>query len=355
MVRGSRGSGITETNLLPLKLAVGLLLTVVMLAGCVRSDAIDGVPSVGAPSTFVGTLPCASCPGIDYHLNLLDDGLYFLRTTYQDREDGVFDDIGRFFFSSDAQALALHGDHDQPLFFEIVTVDKLQLLDRSARRIDSELNYQLTRAPHFEPIEPQSVFEGMYRYFADTGYFRECTTGKRLMVAAEADNRALEEAYLAAIDNPSADALVRLEGRIRQQPSAEGVGAVWALLPKRFIELQPDQICSDPVKRAELKNTQWRALPPLRFQPHLLLRDDGSLVGFDGCNRIIGRYELRGFSIRFLGMATTKMSCFEGMEQAARFMEALESVRHYKIIGSRLEMLDQSGNLKLSFEGIEVE
>ncbi|WP_157092341.1 copper resistance protein NlpE N-terminal domain-containing protein [Thioalkalivibrio nitratireducens] len=46
-------------------------------------------PLEDLPTTFEETLPCTDCPGIDFHLNLREDGVYFLRETYQDREGRI--------------------------------------------------------------------------------------------------------------------------------------------------------------------------------------------------------------------------------------------------------------------------
>jgi len=46
------------------------------------------------PATFTGVLPCADCPGIEYHLDLFADRAYSLRTTYQGKQKEQFDDIG---------------------------------------------------------------------------------------------------------------------------------------------------------------------------------------------------------------------------------------------------------------------
>ncbi|MDO5506164.1 MAG: copper resistance protein NlpE [Pseudoxanthomonas suwonensis] len=39
---------------------------------------------------FSGTLPCASCPGIDTRLTLSADGSFLLEETYQEQADGRF-------------------------------------------------------------------------------------------------------------------------------------------------------------------------------------------------------------------------------------------------------------------------
>ena len=278
------------------------------------------------PATFTGTLPCADCPGIDYHLNLLNDGVYFLRQTYQDREGGAFDDIGRYLLSSDHGQLTLYGGREAPLRFAIAAPDTLRLLNHEGGRIESELNYSLSRQPQLQPLEPRLLLRGMYRYLADAGRFRECLTGLDMPVATEADNRALEQAYLAARERPGEALLVNLEGQIAQRMPMEGPGPVPTLVPERFIGVWPEQSCPPPIQLADLKNTYWRLSfldsdavdrAPDQREPHVVFHEEGRLAGSDGCNRIVGAYERDDASIEFSRLATTRMACPEGMGRQA--------------------------------------
>ena len=344
-------------------------LVLLALAGCATTASEPETAEFTAsahllgelPATFKGTLPCADCPGIDYHLDLLDDSVYFLRQNYQDREGGPFDDIGRYLLSSDRDQLTLYGGREAPLRFAIPAPDTLRLLDRDGGHIDSELNYNLSRQPELQPLEPRLLLRGMYRYLADAGRFQECLTGLDMPVATEADNRALEEAYLAAREQPGEALLASLEGQIAQRMPMEGPGPVSTLVPERFIGVWPEQSCPPPIQLADLKNTYWRASlldaeavqrAPDQREPHLVFHEEDRLAGSDGCNRIIGAYELEDASIKLSMLATTRMACPEGMEQASRFAQALEEVSQYRIIGRHLEMLDESGNLRLRFEAV---
>ena len=326
-----------------------------------RVGGMPAQPLGELPATFKGTLPCADCPGIDYHLNLLDEGVYFLRQNYQDREGGPFDDIGRYLLSSDRDQLTLYGGREAPLRFAISAPDTLRLLNRDGGHIESELNYDLSRQPALQPLEPRLLLGGMYRYLADAGRFQECLTGLDMPVATEADNRALEEAYLAARERPGEALLVSLEGQIAQRMPMEGPGPVSTLIPERFIGVWPEQSCPPPIELADLKNTYWRASlldseavqrAPDQREPHLVFHEEDRLAGSDGCNRIVGAYEADDASIELSMLATTRMACPEGMEQARRLLQALEEVSQYRIIGRHLEMLDESGSLRLRFEAV---
>ncbi|MEZ5568663.1 MAG: copper resistance protein NlpE N-terminal domain-containing protein [Halioglobus sp.] len=196
------------------------------------------------PTTFTGTLPCADCPGIDYHLNLFQDGVFYLRMRYQDRPDGQFDDIGRYLLSADGSLLSLQGGREAPLRFTVENPDSLRLLGLDGAAIVSELNYSLQRQAALLPIAPRLLMRGMYRYMADAGRFTECITGRDMPVATEADNAAMEAAYSQARSAPGAPLLVSVEGQIAPRMPMEGAGPVDTLVPQRFINVFPGETCA---------------------------------------------------------------------------------------------------------------
>lgn len=231
-----------------------------LLAACATGGGPEraGEPLGKLPATFSGILPCADCPGIDYQLNLFEDGAYYLRTRYQGRADGQFDDIGRYLLSSDGALISLHGGREEALRFGIESQQQLRLMGHDGRPIESTLNYTLERQEKPLDLQPRLVMRGMYRYLADAGRFRECLTGRDMPVATEADNRALELAYLGARQRPGEPLLVKLEGRIAPRMPMEGPGPVATLIPERFLAIQPDLSCEPPVTRAPPTLTYWR-------------------------------------------------------------------------------------------------
>ena len=197
-------------------------------------------------------------------------------------------------------------------------------------------------------------------YMADAGLLRECLTERLFLVAQEGDNAALERAYLKARRQPGEQLLVTLEGRIGLRPKMEGRGDQEVLVVKRFINVMPGETCGPRFSTAQLENTYWKLVrlgdQPVRVaaqqrEPHLILRADGHRVGgSSGCNRFVGRYELEMQTLRFVGMATTRMACREGMGQEQDFLKALDSTARWKILGEHLELYGASGGLRARFE-----
>ena len=57
--------------------------------------------------TYAGTLPCASCPGIETKLVLNDDGTYTLDEKYLEEKDSDFSEKGTFSWSADGSFVTL--------------------------------------------------------------------------------------------------------------------------------------------------------------------------------------------------------------------------------------------------------
>jgi copper homeostasis protein (lipoprotein) len=287
--------------------------------------------------------------------------MFFLRTTYLGRGAGaVSDAIGSWVLEDDGGRLALVGGDEAPVFFRVVDAATLRKLDVEGRDIESGLNYELKRRSEAEPIEPRLTLRGMYRYMADAALFEECLSGRRFQVAHEADNVALERAYLETRRRPGDELLVSLQGRIAERPAMEGEAMVLTVVPERFLGVWPGETCGNRMAHAELENTYWKLtrignepvlLGEHQLEPNLVLSsEDGRVSGFGGCNRLTGGYSLDGSSIEFSEMASTMIACAKGADIERAFLAALGNVRSWRLIGQHLDLFDEQGELVARFE-----
>jgi hypothetical protein len=145
---------------------------------------------------------------------------------------------------------------------------------------------------HDPPAPPQASGEapqrlqGLYSYMADAGFFVDCASGRRLPVAQEGDNAALESAYARARSTPGGKLLATVD----------------------------------------------------------------RVSGSSGCNRLMGGYRVEGEALTFDQLAGTRMACAEGMETEKAFLDALARVARWRISGDKLELLDAGGRLLATFE-----
>src|SRR5262249_47475861 len=213
---------------------------------------------INPPATFTGDLQCTGCEPLRYRLDLLADGVYFLRTSYVSEMPDGFDDIGRWSVRADGPRLELRGLHEPSALFEIRDVATLRRLDQAGKPV--EWKAELKRQAVFEPVEPALRMRGLYTYMADSGWFTECITGMRLPVAKEADNAALETAFLNARPAPGAALLATVDGRIAQRQPMEGPGPRPTLVPDRFVSIAAEPDCGTAPAAASLVNTYWKLL-----------------------------------------------------------------------------------------------
>jgi len=332
--------------------------------GSAHNQAFD--PLGRFPATFEGELPCADCPGIFYHLDLFEDGVFFLRTTYLGRGTGaILDNVGSWTLAGDERRLALFGDWEEPMLFHIVAPETLRKLDVEGRAIDSSLNYDMRRKDSIGTIEPRFTMRGMYSYMADAALFKECISGRRFRVAQEADNLALERAYLEAQRQPGEALLVSLQGRIAERPAMEGDALVLTVVPEHFIGVWPGETCGARKTTSELFDTRWRltrlgdepiVLAENQRPPYLVLSSkDYRVSGFGGCNRFNGSFEIEGRSVTFSPMAATMLACIPGGDTERAFLAALGTVTSFLKTAHHLEFLDADGAIVTRFEAGDFE
>jgi copper homeostasis protein (lipoprotein) len=321
------------------------------------------------PANFAGQIPCADCPGILYQLNLFPDHTFYLGMTYEDR-DFTFYDIGRWTLSGESSVLELVGEGESPTLLRVVDASSLRMLDAEGHEIESGLNYTVRRTERFERIEPRLAMSGMYQYMADAALFTECRTGLRLPVAMEADNIALERAYLAVAPEPGAKVLVTVEGRVALRPGMDSDTMRPTLIPERFISASPGESCETRSSAGRpaggqpaqipLEGTEWRLValaggpitvadaeraPTLQLDP-----TDHRAFGSGGCNRFGGSYSLDGDRLSLGALISTKMACVTGMDTEQAYFAALAEVRSWRVSGQRLELYGVDGDLLARFE-----
>jgi copper homeostasis protein (lipoprotein) len=313
------------------------------------------------PATFAGTLPCADCEGIAFHLDILSDGSFMSRTRYVGKpEQPLSDGIGRWALASDGVTLVLQGGKQAPMYFLIVDSNTLRMLDIAGRPFETKLGYDLERSGAFDPIEPSLPMRGMFSYMADAAGFGECLTGRRLPVAMQGGYLDLERAYLAARAQPGQPLMALVEGRIAMRLPMEGPAAVPTLVVDRFLRLAPGEQCPPRFEPATLEGSHWtlvslagEAVAPAAGQPapgFYLDADSRRLAGSDGCNRVLAGYTLEGATIRFSQLASTMMACPKGMDTAQRYARVLAEAQRWRVLGRQLELYDSGDRLLARFE-----
>jgi heat shock protein HslJ len=147
-----------------------------------------------------------------------------------------------------------------------------------------------------------------------------------------------------------------------------GLVACTAATPVAHAPPAPPQadVRADAARKPDraLVNTYWKlvalagapvVVTPNQREPHLVLHVDGERVtGSTGCNRLTGRYALRGDGVTFGKTATTEMACLDGMEQEAAFLAALARVSRWRTRGDELVLLEGADAEVLRFVAVDL-
>ncbi len=305
------------------------------------------------PATYVGTLPCADCPGIDTKLNLLPDGQFQLRMTYLERNEKPVEQIGLWQLDKGKLTLKSAGQTVEQFQMQGKTLD-LRKLDMEGKPIASKLDYTLRAKNVFQPMKPRLTMQGTFVYFADSARFTPCATGLSMPVRMEGAYLALEKAYIEKRKAPGAPLLVTVEGMIVKQPKLEQEGSEQALNVMKLIETHDASTCpgeqpGNPAQTRTLENQAWILTQlgdqtldsKMRQVPYIeLLAKDKRVAGSGGCNRIMGGYQLAGDTLKFDKMAGTMMFCEGVMDNEQRFLKALSEVQRWSIEGDTLLLQD---------------
>ena len=76
----------------------------------------------------------------------------------------------------------------------------------------------------------------------------------------------------------------------------------------------------------------------------ITIAGDGALSGSGGCNRLMGRADIKGEAVTFAPVATTRMACAPDiMQQERKLLDALQATRSYRLDGAALTLRDVSG------------
>jgi copper homeostasis protein (lipoprotein) len=99
------------------------------------------------PGIFAGTLPCASCPGIDTRLELQVDGPFKLTESYQGKTGAPAVVEGTWTVEDGGKRVLLdpNSKSEPDRSYEIVSNDEIRMLGQDGKPVESKLNYSLKR------------------------------------------------------------------------------------------------------------------------------------------------------------------------------------------------------------------
>jgi len=175
--------------------------------------------------------------------------------------------------------------------------------------------------------EPDAM-TGLYVYNADAALFTDCTDGRRRPL------------------------LVRVHGHYDQRPKMEGEGIEEVLIVDEFRKVSGDTQCPEGSPVAVLE-TEWflQEITGESFaegtdvaRARIMLHAAGKISGSNGCNRLMGGFEIRGERLTFGPIASTRMACpGDDMKLEAAFDQMLSHVQGWQLKDGKMLLLGSDG------------
>ncbi len=92
-----------------------------------------------------GIIPCSDCEGIDIKLTLNSDYTYSQTMTYIG-QDYVFENNGKWEINESLDVITIGFENaNNHIYYKIVNINALRMLDKNAKEISSSHSYDLTR------------------------------------------------------------------------------------------------------------------------------------------------------------------------------------------------------------------
>lgn len=318
-----------------------------------------------AVGSWVGTIPCADCPGIDYTLDLSPDSTYRERMVYQGRSATPFVQSGKWGVGNGRVQLNKQGTGNNQFAIEGET---LVMLDNEGNRIESQFAdaYRLRRKNPDEPEDSPKLWREKYERgieFAAIGnepfWSLEVDLDKMIefRVLDEEDGSVLTPVPVAEEPETGKGVVYRvqtvsgnLEIRLIKETCVNTMSG--RELPYTVTVLKDDMEyrgCGMYLRDSRLDGTwnlvelQAKAINPKDFgqnQPTLVISlAEGRVSGSTGCNRITGTLEPIADRINFGPIAATRMACPD-MEVENQMLKLLNDREiRYKVSEEWLEMI----------------
>jgi uncharacterized lipoprotein YbaY/heat shock protein HslJ len=216
-------------------------------------------------------------------------------------------------------------------------------------------------------IPESHVMQGLYKYMADAALFKECLTGKYYPVAFEADNVALEKAYLKDTNGSGEFLKVEIKGKVVKRPKMDGDGEEDTLLVERFIRTEEKKDCTAQHENVPIINNYWKLIllsggnvstKENEREAHILLKTGfngvGELKMVTSCGIVMGRYKIedQNIEIKFKERDISEEKTCKDKVTEDKFSDALTNAKYWKIKGETLQLLDDTDAVLAEFKAV---
>ena len=336
-----------------------LVLGILPLVNCSR-------PPIEVPTgTFYGTLPCADCPGIRYELTLNGDGTYVESTEYLEKSVAPQVDSGTYEVQQDT-VVRLLKPSGEGMNRWAVADGNLRMLDQSGAPIESDFTRQYILSPE-KPSESSAKthrevdfkatgnepFWSLEIDFDQRMRFKDLN-GIELVTPVPTATYPQENVTEWQASTEQGDLLVTVTREDCQDTMSGDTSGYQVQVHVTIGDAAAYSYsgCGRYLGRFRLNN-RW-VLTSLNEQtidaeneaPYVEFQlTEKRAIGFGGCNRFSGSFELTDATLELGTLASTKMAC-PTLDNEAAFLQALSQQKlSFRMEERRLRLSNDSTTL----------
>ena len=342
-------------------LALFVFLILGTLVGCAHPppDAQPEPPCIetsatpfGVTATFVGTLPCEDCLRVEVVLNIRPDNIYQLRKTYisENRDATSYSQMGSYRYVPESSLIILGKEIGLLKTYIVEDSNRLRFVEWQGTESSSQIQYYLTRFTPVDPFNDIIKIRGMLRVVEDKPQLLECSSQILFDVNRGGDYPLMLQNYLNTPHDRNRSILVSAMGRLATGMSEE-------IVIDQFRKIYPDSDCEGNKiatsltgthwQLFEIKNQRWSSLTDQ--MAHLLLKEDRTIEGVTGCNKISGTYLVKSDVLLINRGLDSRKACPGGMMGENLLISVLDAVEAYRINDNVLELIDQNDEVLARF------
>jgi len=301
---------------------------------------------VDTDMTFSGTLPCADCPGISYHLNLYRDGRFEMRQEYLQRNQV---NLIKGIWLLENRSLHLVNQQYTLPAFHFINNATLTMLDLAGKPIASNLQYQLSREPEVRKLDTRQAMLGLYRLQDNKATFQACNSGEVLDIANTQHHLPVMRQYQQDSRLSGNAVIGTLLGRKGQNEQAN------TLFIDKFEQFWPGAVCPDQLQPGKMQGIVWRAeklasrYVPQQLNVRVMFEANDRLYGFAGCNNFNGSYKQRSSQLTVQPLISTRKFCADSSDLEQQFTQSLQSADRAEVNGDTLQLF-KNNQLVLQFK-----
>jgi copper homeostasis protein (lipoprotein) len=301
---------------------------------------------IDSDMTFSGTMPCADCPGIAYHINLFRDGRFAVRQEYLERNQV---NIVRGIWLLDRRSLHLVNQQLTLPGFHFLSNKHLAMHDLRGKPIVRNEKYHLKRETEFRKLDTRQAMLGLYELKDNQASFTSCGNGDTLTVANTQYHIPVMRQFQQEERFRGKAVIATLVGRRGQDDQAN------TLFIDKFEQFWPGAACPEQLQPGKIQGIVWRAekltnrYVPQQLNVRLIFDQNERLYGFAGCNNFNGNYKQRSNQLSIQPLVSTRKFCAESSELEQQFTQSLQSADRAEVNGDKLQLF-KNNQLILQFK-----